>query len=327
MCHTVTAILCRVATGFRVELSVSVDSRWLSSTWGSDKATRWPFCYCTFCTLKNSFSLRSTCLFRPSKKEEKKKSPQCDCPPSYLLLPATRLPHMALRLKPRCASDVQLAVLCDETLDSISSLSEVCVQSFHSTSERLLPSVRNTALALITSRDQDHSVVSGWNWQAGFSSTLRQWARWEVLPAKDFARQQLWRWAAFSNAWKKKVGPLSLATNKEARIFHVVRGWREAGFRSGPVFWRTFTETVFSLSFAKLMINNKIRFFIYLFINFFEKNVLAILPSSVRETPRSPLLFSPSVLVSVYSEEMPPPYLKDTSAPRSATCALEMRLN
>lgn len=72
---------------------------------------------------------------------KKKKSPQCDCPPSYLLLPATRLPHMALCVKPRCASDVQLAVLCDETLDSISSLSELCVQTFHSTSERLLPSM------------------------------------------------------------------------------------------------------------------------------------------------------------------------------------------
>lgn len=47
-------------------------------------------------------------------------------PPS-LFLPATHLPQMELCLKPCSASDVQLAVHCAETLDSISSLSELCV--------------------------------------------------------------------------------------------------------------------------------------------------------------------------------------------------------
>lgn len=78
------------------------------------------------------------------------------------------------------------------------------VQSFHSTSERLLPSMRNAALALITSHDQDHSVVSGWNWQAGLSLTLSKRARWEVLPAKTCVSTQR---ETLNKTYKKKLAP------------------------------------------------------------------------------------------------------------------------
>lgn len=55
---------------------------------------------------------------------------------SSLFLTATHLPDWVHFLKPCSASDAQPAVHCSETLDSISGLSELCVQSFHSTSER-----------------------------------------------------------------------------------------------------------------------------------------------------------------------------------------------
>lgn len=80
------------------------------------------------------------------------------------------------------------------------------VQTFHSTSERLLPSMRNAALALITSHDQDHSVVSGWNWQAGFSLTLSKRARWEVLPAKTCVSTAVALRSFKENIQKKKLG-------------------------------------------------------------------------------------------------------------------------
>lgn len=53
-----------------------------------------------------------------------------------LFISATHLPCWVHFLKPCSASDAQPAVHCSETLDSISGLSELCVQSFHSTSER-----------------------------------------------------------------------------------------------------------------------------------------------------------------------------------------------
>lgn len=147
------------------------------------------------------------------------------------------------------------------------------VQTFHSTSERLLPSMRNSALALITSHDQDHSVVSGWNWQAGFSLTLSKWARWEVLPAKTCVSTAVALRSFKENIKKKKkVGSSSLVTNSRTEDFMFYGD--TARFRSGQVFWGTFRRTVFCLPATRLMINNQIG---NLFYFLFFQIVVAIL--------------------------------------------------
>lgn len=165
----------------------------------------WPFFFCTFSVLKYSFSLRPTCLFRPSKK--KKALGVTVRPPIYCCLPPvcpTWRSAWSLAVPRMCS--LRFSVMRPWTLYRASQNS-ACKVSI-APSERLLPSMRNTALALITSHDQDHSVVSGWNWQAGFSLTLSKWARWEVLPRQTVCVSTTVVFRSFQQSMKK-VGPLS----------------------------------------------------------------------------------------------------------------------
>lgn len=205
----------------------------------------------------------------------------------------------------------------------IEPLRTLCVQTFHSTSERLLPSMRNAALALITSHDQDHSVVSGWNWQAGFSLTLSKRARWEVLPAKTCVSTAV-ALRSFKENIKKKVGSSSLMTNSRTEDFMFYGD--KARFRSGQVFWGTFRRTVFCLPATRLMINNQIgNLFYFLFfpnrccdIGVVCERCPARLSSPL---PRFWFLCIQRKCLHLISRT----HLLNTSAPSSATCALEMR--
>lgn len=263
-------------------------------------------------------------LLSLQKKEKKKKKPT-EWLSALLFIAACHpsAPH-GLRLKPRCASDVQLAVLCDETLDSISSLSELCVcklsiaplsACFPRCETLLLRSSQATTKTTVWFLDRTDRLASRWH-------LVRELGERSCLPR--LACQQLWRWEALKKTLKKKVGSSSLMTNSRTEDFMFYGD--KARFRSGQVFWGTFRRTVFCLPATRLMINNQIgNVFYFLFfpnrccdIGVVCERCPARLSSPL---PRFWFLCIQRKCLHLISRT----HLLNTSAPSSATCALEMR--
>lgn len=124
---------------------------------------------------------------------------------------------------------------------------------------------------------------------------LRLASRWHLVrelgerscPPR-LASQQRGHWEHFNKTWKKMLGYYKCWTagqNLKNRL-HL----------NLVAFQGTFRGIVFCLSATRLMINNQLR-------NLF-----------LHEAPGLPLFSTPSILVSLYLEEMPQPYLKDTSS-------------